>query len=1038
MAIPFLQSLAQSFADRYADLSGHLFIFPNRRAGTFFLKNLRNCIGGKTVLLPRVTTMTDFVEEMCGGVVAGRIELLFVLYDAYVALLRERDVKTIPEFDSFRRWGETALSDFNEVDMHDANADEIFKNVKDVKEISSNFLTEEQMKVMEEFFGQSVDPHEAAEGFWRNFEKGSEDEKASKLKNRFLLIWQVLGPLYHSLHRELSKRGLFTSGGAYRHVADLLERKGADVLDARRVVMVGFNALTAAERRIFDALAAMEIKEDPTTGFDPADDTFASFFWDVTGPVIMDKSSAAGRYVNFGMSRWPSPQWAERYLAASSTLEMPSDIKVISVPSNSLQTKVISSVLEEMAKNLPQSDFTDAKVAVVLPDEGLLIPMLYSVPQEIENINITMGYPLRLTSIYTFVSLLRRLQSSRRKAKNGQPGYYYKDLMLFLSHPYCHLLFKKKVSVAKEWIMKYHKTIVTMEDLSEVDNECFAPMTPLGDNAGAKETAVWLDSILSAVADALSETESSSPKSAVETANVNVYRLALSRLVDAIDEYGVEMQWRTFLTLTDRLIAPETVNFEGQPLRGLQVMGLLETRALDFERIIIPSLNERILPMRRRPRTFISDSLRKAYGLPPVNYAESLFAYYFYRMISRAKQVVLLYDGRSSEGARSGDVSRYVLQLKYLYVRGRMKMESLSFEMSKSELSASEIAKTQEIMDMMKSFYSEGNDARNLSATALSGYAACQIRFYFENVLRIKTDEEAKDYIDSMTQGSVIHDVMQNLYLPPSMQKIFLKRPQVVDSRLINSRIGNVRLIDHLIKRAINKHHLHLDEKDLDTPLEGSCKFVARAIRNQVLGILRFDLSQAPILLYGVEIDGNVLLRMPDGREINMRYAIDRIDSPKGAVDSNGVPILRIVDYKTGASHCTADSMRVVFEGDYHGKNILQLWLYANLFDALPDKYVNSKERQSLELFNRDIDAASRPYILEIYDVGMMSGKKHTLPKIEGEVQTDNRAHNAEFLENLQQMLVEMFDINAPFRPSQDPANCAICPFRSICLRKNS
>lgn len=1027
MAISFLESIAKGFADRYADLSRHIFVFPNRRAGTFFLKNLLKHLGNRSALLPQIATMTDFVEELSEGVVAGRIELLFILYKSYVSLLRREGIEVVPEFDSFRRWGETALSDFNEVDMQSADADSIFKNVKDIKEISANFLTEEQMLVMEEFFGQTFNPETMAVSFWKDFNHtGSEDDK---LKPRFRMIWQVLSSLYHSMHEQLSKNGLITSGKAYRRVAERLEEKGAECINADRVVMIGFNALTYTERRIFDALASIKTKD--TEG-----GSFASFFWDSTGPVISDKTSAAGRYVQYGIRNWPMPAWAESYLAESSTTDLPSEIKVISVPSNSLQTKVISEILEDWTTKYPESDFADAKVAVVLPDEGLLIPMLYSVPESLSDVNITMGYPLRLTSTYTFVSLLRRLQSSRRKTRSGETGYYYKDLNLVLSHPYSQRLFGENSSRVKEWIAEHHKLIVAPQELSLIDVKFAQLLKPLPDDADEQATASWLENLLATVAETFEDNDKILPKDSVELANINVYRLALTRLLDVVDEYGIRMKWSTYLALTDRLLASETVTFEGQPLRGLQIMGLLETRALDFDRVIIPSLNERILPMRRRARTFISDSLRKAYGLPPVNYAESIFAYYFYRMISRAKEVVMLYDGRSSEGTKSGDVSRYVLQLKYLYARERLKIESRSFEMSKSDLKPQAIDKTPHIMNELEAFCNDDNNARNLSATALMKYAACQVRFYFEYVLRIKTDETASEYIDSLTQGSVIHEVMQNIYLPVSKQNVYLEHPQVIDANLIQSRIDNTRLIDNLIKRAINKLHYRLNSEELDKPLEGASKFVARALKNQVLGILRFDLSQAPITLYGVEIKGDIKLRMQNGRNINMHYAIDRIDSPIGCSDSDGTQLMRIVDYKTGALHNESESMAMVFSGDYHGKNLLQLWLYANLFDALPVKSGKSVGRQEVNLFKERDILSRRPYVLELYDVGSMSKMKHAFPKIGCEIQNNHIKLNEEFLERLEQMLKELFDISQPFRPTEFLKTCSRCPFKGICLRE--
>ena len=211
MTVPFLESIARAYAESTNDLSDYLFIFPSRRACTFFLKNLTGALKGRVAILPEVTTMSEFVEKVSGRVVAGRIELLFILYKAYVRLQKESDTHTIQDFDKFRRWGETALSDYNEVDMQDTDPDEIFKNVKDLKEISSNFLTEEQLKVMEEFFGQAYDPTEVATEFWKDFN----EKKETELHKRFLPIWQTMAPLYHAFKDDLEQRGLITSGGAY-------------------------------------------------------------------------------------------------------------------------------------------------------------------------------------------------------------------------------------------------------------------------------------------------------------------------------------------------------------------------------------------------------------------------------------------------------------------------------------------------------------------------------------------------------------------------------------------------------------------------------------------------------------------------------------------------------------------------------------------------------------------------------------------------------------------------------------------------------
>ncbi|MDE5849112.1 MAG: PD-(D/E)XK nuclease family protein, partial [Muribaculaceae bacterium] len=917
MSVPFLQSVARAYAEGGQDLSDHLFLFPSRRACTFFLKRLTSELKGRVAMLPRVATMSDFIEKASGRVVAGRIELLFIMYKAYLRLQQSRGTELTQDFDRFRRWGETALSDFNEVDMQDADPDEIFKNVKDLREISSNFLTEEQLKVMEEFFGQSYDPVDTARGFWKDFH----DNKESELHRRFLPVWQTMAPLYHAFHEDLERRGLTTSGGAYRLAAERLEEGIPKEVAAGKVVIVGFNALTRTERRIFDALASYRTDD----GTEP----YADFFWDTPGPVINDRTSAAGRYVLRNKDLWPSPQWAESFLAASDVKEMPESMTVIAVPSDSLQAKVACDTIEEMGCRIDSSDFKEAKVAVVLPDENLLIPLLYSLPDNIEDVNLTMGYPLRLSGAATFVALLRRLQGSRRKS-GGNIGYYFRDFEAVLSHPFSQAIFGDSVTKVKEWIKKHHHAVIDLRQLGAVCAEMAELLRPLADDASPEEAVRWLDAVLKKAVDSVARSGSMLLKANVDVANVEFYRLVLGQMLEVTKEYGIEMQWRTFLSMTDRMVSAETVTFEGQPLRGLQVMGMLETRALDFERIIIPSLNERILPARRRVRTFISDSLRRAYGLPPVNYSESIFAYYFFRMIARAKEVVLLYDARSSEGARSGDVSRYVLQLQYLYARQNLRLESRSFDISKSDLGPSPIDKSVEIMELLSAYRDCGPQGRNLSATALTRYADCQIRFYFEHLLRIRTDEEAVEYIDAITQGNILHFVMQNIYLPHDKQGRYLEHPELIDAGIVNAKKKNTVEIERLIRVGVNKEHFHRPDDRLDTPLSGSVAYVARILQSQIVRILDFDLRQTPFMLYGVEIAGNVSIRMPEGAPVNMRFAIDRLDRPAGC-DS-----LRVVDYKTGSVHVQTESMGDVFAGDPKGGNLLQLWLYANLFEALP------------------------------------------------------------------------------------------------------
>ncbi|MDE6017588.1 MAG: PD-(D/E)XK nuclease family protein [Muribaculaceae bacterium] len=967
--------------------------------------------------------MTDFVEMVSGRVIVGRIELLFILYRSYLSLQNRVADADIRDFDRFRRWGETALSDFNEVDMQDVDPDSLFKNVKDIKEISSNFLTDEQLKVMEEFFGQVYEPEQLVTEFWKDFSLNKDDD----LHKKFIPIWQMMAPLYHAFKDSLEKSGMINSGGAYRLAADILEKEIPESIVADKIAFVGFNALTRSETRIFDALASYST--------DDGESHFADFFWDIAGPVINDSTSSAGRYVKYNSNRWPSPQWAVPYLSVSDVNSMPESMRVIAIPSNSLQAKAVGDILENMKDRLNDTDFDDAKVAVVLPDEGLLIPLLYSLPDSVEDVNLTMGYPLKLAAVATFVSLIKKLQGSRRRSGDAI-GYYFKDFEALISHPFSISLFGHDVIKVKEWIKHHHHAVIYMHELRAVSDKMSRILHPFADDASAEEVALWLDNILNVVAESITFSDIKLLKSNVDVANIEFYRKSIRSLLDLAKEYDISMQWFTFMAMADRLVSAETVNFEGKPLSGLQVMGMLETRALDFERIIIPSLNERILPVRRRVRTFISDSLRRAYGLPPVNYSESIFAYYFFRMIARAKEVVLLYDSRSSEGARSGDVSRYVLQLQYLYAKDNISFESWSFDISKSDLQPYPIAKTPHIMDLLSSFTDQGSEGRNLSATALTKYAGCPIRFYFEHLLRIHTDVESVEYIDAITQGNILHFVMQNIYLPEDKQGLYLSSPELIDAHLIKSKKENVREIDRLVRIGINKMHFHRPEDKLNTPLRGSVAIVAKVLRSQILKILDFDLDLAPFLLYGVEIDGNVSLRMPSGKNINMRFAIDRLDKVTVIENGEQVERMRIVDYKTGSVHVEADSMDSVFEGEMKGKNLIQLWLYANLFDSLPDKnFDKDGNRPVLQLFGKDASLPNMPMVLELYDVNSLKKGNHTYPKIDGVVQVVHEGQNDDFLRNLEKMLCQIFNPDEPFYPTSNLSSCSYCQFKTICWR---
>ncbi|MDE5880964.1 MAG: PD-(D/E)XK nuclease family protein [Muribaculaceae bacterium] len=1011
--LPFLQTVAKAYAARYSDLSEICFLFPNKRSGTFFLNYLKKEYHRHSVLAPEVKTITDLVGDLSQRVVASRIDMLFMLYQCYrehlgLPLIEEENDEGI-SFDSFAGWGETVLSDFNEVDLYLVNTAEIFKNVKDYREISSTFLTEEQRKVMEEYFGHTDmgDPR----SFWKNFD--GDENKLSEVKQKFLHLWRIMSPLYDRFKARLDEQGLTTVGGMYRQAVRRLQQEGREALPYKKIVAVGFNALSTSEQTIFSELRDCEGYE----GYD----AFADFFWDATGPVLSGDVNSASKFVRSNIKSFPCPDWALPALKLSDTDKLPDSLRVAASPSNSAQVKIVGNMLGKLSESLPAEAFKDGKVAVVLPDENLLLPLLYSLPDGMGDVNLTMGYPLRLTSVVPFVALLRKLLYNMRTV-GGNVSFYNRDLRLLLAHPFSHVLFSTAlVGQILRYITDHHKVTITLDELRTIAGDKVDLLTGPDKDATPEVALAYLDSILEKVVAGLPAFEKAMVKSRLEISHIQVYRDALRRLRSILNDYGMKMKPSTVYRLADRLLAGEKVGFEGEPLTGLQVMGTLETRSIDFEHIFILSANERILPMRMRTRSFIPDSLRHAYGMPPSNYAEGIFAYYFYRMISRAKSVTMLYDARSGGGMRNGDVSRYVLQLRYLFAKDKLHEEDWKFILTGKEPNSPTVDKTKEIREKLEEFKTPGG--KNLSASALQAYRECQVKFFYRSVIGLSDDPEPSDFIDAITAGNILHEVMQKVYLPDEKSKKILLPPATVTREMIDRLLEDKAGIERLVRHSVNTQHFRLKGEEIDTPLSGAAEMVAARITQQVERVLRHDRELVPFNIYGLELTDNFRVALPNGDEVNFRFAIDRLDEISTEVGKQ----LRIVDYKTGSIKLEAKTFDELFDGDYKSEHAFQLFTYGWLLGK-----------------KRDVPFPTEDVRLEIYDVPGIEKGKVNLPEIgkkdeEGNISeklekvNSYKEYSQEFDEGMTAMLNEIFSPE-PFKAC-DEERCGLCSFRTLCRR---
>lgn len=1052
--IPFLKAVAEGYAAHAKeDLNSYCFVFPNKRARTFFYSYLRKSTAYSaslkqrhTLITPEATTITDFTAMLSGKVVDSKIDLVFLLFKCY------RDLFAADaSFDSFRRWGETVLNDFSEVDMNLADPASLFKNLSDFRNITSSFLTPEQRDVIEEYFGYRLDNYNDSQ-FWisfsddtdmpdlKNASAGDEEsindsgsdriaadyitKQSTATKKKFVRLWKVLYPLYERFHAELNQRGLATSGSAYREAIANIERADDndtiyELIPFSKVVFVGFNALSGAERELFGIFKKLRSPVYP-------DQSFGDFVWDATGPVICHSANSAGHFVMRNIRHFPAPEWLLPYLNRCNAGDNMPELTAIAAPSKVAQVKIASDLISELHDQIDQKEFDHAKVALILPDESLLIPMLYSMPRNIGKANLTMGYPLKLTSVTSFLMLLRRMQLIRRDSKEYQ-GYAFEEVDNLLAHPYAQAIIgRDKIRRFRHEYTRRHIRVVRDYDLRKLFGEKGEYLLmPIPKEASSSEVCEYLDRVLLMIGEHIG--------SVIERSHVDAWREALLQFTDAIAEYNISMNVASTLGEAYKLLMGETIPFEGEPLKGLQIMGLLETRSLDFDHVYIISVNDKVIPMRSRKRSFLPNVIRRPYGLPPINYQENIFSYYFYRLLSRAKKVTMIYDNRAS--GLSGGVSRYIMQLKYLHARGKLKQVEYRYSPAAPERNYIQIPKdTPETRKKLSLFTPQGkaehpeSKPRYLSASNLKKYLACPLQFYYNAVENLQDDPAPSDGVDNLTYGNVVHHVMERLYLPQNewRKERWLAQPIEITSEFIDDILNNDELILQYLREEINAEHYHYDKDALDTPLQFDTEIVAKSALMQIKNILRYDKELTPFNLYGCEIRDSLVMTLETGLEVNMTYAIDRIDDAQCEGNPNTV---RVVDYKTGAAHTQALSIQDIFREDYKSSHLLQLLLYSHLLNE--SRVLDGKAPLSV-----------KPVVYSIPRIFSRTARNAAIPSIGGvkidyhDMEWDPEIKSTlidEFMSGVEATIDQIFDENIDFVGRYDEETCAGCVYSTIC-----
>jgi len=1000
--IPFLYKVAKAFYSEYgSELYKHTFVFPNRRASIFFQKYLAE-IAGKPLFSPTMITIQELFLSLSSYQTADRIEMLVVLYNHFMKITGSAE-----SFDEFIYWGEMLLNDFDDVDKYMVDARQLFKNVQDFKSLDDDMshLNESQI--------------EAIRRFWKNFMP----IEGNETKERFQETWQILSELYESFRSELTEMGRAYDGMIFRDVAERINTIELLELDTEGFVFVGFNALTPAEIKLLEYLKKVD---------------FADFYWDYDSPFVHDVLNRASLKVKENLLRFPSKLDVDNYGSSINNesdslikgikvnnndfsesggpVDYKTEIEVIGVPSGVGQAKHVSQILTDLISAKYISSPEEAiNTAIILPDENLLLPILYSIPQEIGKINVTMGYSLSHSSIAGLIEHIAMLQQNLRKW-NNEVAFYHRYVKSVLNHPLITLSASDDADNLKEHILKNNRIVIPVSEVpaDPLLQLIFKPITDwreissyiqnvlkyiYGSLTGRKKSINELSQVAN---DDVDDDDSESRLKSGDTRSIDLERefivhcyKTITRLQDKLADIE-NITVDTYFRLLKKMTQGISVSFSGEPLSGLQIMGVLETRAIDFENLIILSMNEGIFPIKNSANSFVPYTLRKGFGLPTYEHQDSVYAYHFYRMISRAKKVYMLYDTRA-EGVQTGEVSRYFYQIKYLYSNHfNLSERVVAYDVTTPDIMPVEVVKSDNVMRKLNAFRAGGE--KSLSASTINNYVDCPLKFYFTAIEGLSEESEVQESIEFDVFGSIFHRVMEIIYNRYTNQTV---TPDVM-----TSIIKNDEYLTEILEKAFARYYFK-DEKN-PRPLIGQYYLIGEIIKSYVKQTLEEDKKLAPFTYLESEYRFNKYYRVNDGLFVNFKGSIDRIDKVG--------ELVRIIDYKSGSGATSFNDISQLFDSskDKRPYQILQVVIYGMFY--LSDN--PSVQLSPAVYYLRSIFKEFNPTIFY---------GKHPI--------NDLSIYMTEFKEKFNELIEEMFNPEVPFSQTLNVKNCEWCAFKKLCNR---
>lgn len=927
----FLEFVSEDIIHKWGtDLSRVAVVFPNKRAALFMNEHLAR-YARKPMWSPAYITISDLFRRHSDMQVGDSIKLICDLHKSFVKCTGLNE-----SLDHFYGWGQLLLTDFDDIDKNMADADRIFCNLKDIHELDDiSYLDDEQRKMLKRFFANFSDDHE------------------SELKRRFLSLWSHFSDIYHDYNKRLQEQGLGYEGAVYREVAtkDNIEFK------YDRYIFVGFNLLQQVEQKLFARLKKMGK---------------ANFYWDFDEYYMprhkTTSATDAGHYISMYLEHFPN-ELDTRSKEIYANMRQPKHISYISAATENIQARYVSQWLRN------DNRYKDGRhTAVVMCDENILLPVMHSLPNEADKVNITSGFPLGMTPVASLISLLFDLYTTGAMQHSRRYRTQYVDKVL--AHPYA----------------QYIADCIPLSPMGKIDNitllqQIGTLIKHVGVKAKDESDALFQESIF------------------------RMYTI-INRLEQLAASGDMDVDVTTLRRLTKQLITTTTIPFHGEPVVGIQIMGVLETRNLDFNHVLLLSCNEGNMPKSVNDSSFIPYSIRKAHGLTTIDNKVAIYSYYFHRLLQRAQDVTIVYNNTTDNG-HTGEMSRFMLQLM---VDGTHNIKHLNLlaQNVPTTMCSKAIVKDENIQQQL-------DQMKNISPSAINVYIKCPLAFFYQYVARIKEPDCEDDTVDNRMFGNIFHKAAQIIY------EDVTSRHATVEKTQLQKYLKDEKMLETVVDRAFNEELFKLSaseaaNKKRATEYNGLQIINRKVIIEYLQQLLKTDQRLAPFTVLGLEkqVYNDIVFNTEDGaqRKVKIGGIIDRLDMVTDP--TTGKPTIRVVDYKTGSPiKSVIKSIDEVFEGNSykHSDYYLQTFLYSLIINNSnklnPSKYNVSPAL----LFIKQASADNYDPVLCI--------DEHKV--------TDIGIYKTEYLKLLKEKLGEIFSKQKPFVPTNDKRTCKMCAFRMIC-----